>query len=451
MLPEKEAIVLRPSSKKAGLATCTMTANAYGPAPPPILRLPAEIRREIFITFFRSTTIMPEKPTYANHDLERGRLAVLSVCRQFYHEASPLALPNITVFCNTNASVAETLSKMSPAQLTQLRHLVVTFVPVGFPLFLENKSTGGVAVDAGGQGGSDAKDGDSRQGGDGQGKGGSGDIQNDGGTSLERDSSDDDDSDGEEEDDWRYDEEEDDWRYDWHTHIPKFMRHFHLGAVLGLFPGLQLDLLEVYCGTGGSSVTSMQVIDCFGSLLEADGYRELWMEAAGGDSEWSAGHMPSMNRWKKAFATRFKPYGGKVQFQLDRYEWDDRDRNPFWATAREAGITLVKGAETYNDDYDKLRKRIEEGMGHESEHAAGIVLKRGDAADIAVKADNGVLRCIQRDDGRAPKSYFKKASDALRKLFKEKDWDSIKAMKDFDNGDLTDFEGGGNTVYMSWY
>jgi hypothetical protein len=114
-----------PHLKKAGLVTCTMSANAHGPAPPPppILRLPAEIRREIFITLFRSTTIMPEKPTYANHnDLERGRLTVLSVCRQFYHEASPLALPNITVFCNTNASVAETLHKMSPAQITQLRH-----------------------------------------------------------------------------------------------------------------------------------------------------------------------------------------------------------------------------------------------------------------------------------------------------------------------------------------
>jgi hypothetical protein len=417
--------------------------------------LPAEIRREIFITLFRSTTIMPEKPTYANHDdLERGRLTVLSVCRQFYHEASPLALPNITVFCNTNASVAETLHKMSPAQITQLRHLVVTFVPVGFPLFLKNKSTGGAAVDAGSQGGSDAKGGDSHQGGDGQGEGGSGGNNNDDGASQERDSSDGDGSDNE--DDWRYnddDDDNDDSDSDWHNDIPKYMRHFHLGAILGLFPGLQLDLLEVYCGTGGGPVTSMQVLDCFGSLLEADGYRELWMEAADGDGEWSSGDMPSMSRWKKAFATRFKPYGGKVRFQLDRYEWDDRDRAPFWATAREAGIALVKAPETNDDDeYNKYQRRIEKGMGHESEDTAKIVLKRGDTADIVVKADNRVvLRCIQRDNGWAPESYFKKASGALRNLFKEKDWDSIKTMKGFDIGDLTEFEGGGNTVYLSWY
>lgn len=440
-----------------------MAADSPAPAPPPILRLPAELRREIFLSLFRSTTIIPDRPRYHGHDPERGCLSVLSVCRQFYHEAAPLALPNVTVFCDTNASVAEALHKMGPAQVAQLRHLVVLFVPVGFPLLRKSKSAGWDPADGGIHGNQSAENCDSSRDGDVQEEGGSG-WDNDDPTLWEDDDdedsdveddpsdSDDDDDDDGNDDGNDNDNDADDRREDWGNGVPKYVRHFHLGAILGLFPGLQLDLLEVYCGTGGGPVTSEQVLDCFGSLLEADGYREVWMEAANGDGEWNGAEMPSMRRWKKAFDTRFKPYGGKVRFQLQDYDWKYWDTDPFWTRSRKAGFTLTKAPKTDGDDDDEDYDRGKyEGLGHASEDTAGIVLKRGDTADIVVKADGRrVLRCVEQDRDGNSKSYFKKASDALRKLFSEKDWDSIKAMKGFDNGDLTEMEGGGNQIYMYW-
>jgi hypothetical protein len=463
-----------------------------GALPPPILRLPAEIRREIFITLFRSTTIIPDDARYySRHKPERGRLTALSVCRQFYLEASPLALPNVTVFCKSNTSVAETLSKMGPAQITHLRHLIVSFVPVGFPVFKKGKARGrsqeegewvneegGWLTEEGGwlteegdslgeddddwptegeyldliddpDEGGDGQDGDSNEHDGGQEEGGSGGDGDGDGASQERGLSEDDDSSSKEEDGSSEAGEDGEDDEHWNNGIPKHIRHFHLGAILGLFPGLQLDLLEVYCGTGGCSVTSMQNIDCLGSLLEADGYRELWMRPSDGDSEWNTSGQPCMRNWKTVFKTRFKPYGGSVRIKLRHFEWEDTNGTPwFLARCREAGFTLEMISETDDDDDDDYN----EYYGHDSEDDAVVVIKRGDAADIVVKADDRqVLKCIQRDGGRAPKSFFRKASDALRKLFKENDWDSIKTMKGFDNGDLTECEGGGNAIYLAWW
>lgn len=42
--------------------------------------------------------------------------------------------------------------------------------------------------------------------------------------------------------------------------------YFHLGAILPLFPGLQLDVLEVFCGTRASPYSCDHTTDCFGSL-----------------------------------------------------------------------------------------------------------------------------------------------------------------------------------------
>ena len=109
-------------------ATYHCATRGHSSAPAPLLRSPPEFRGEIFLALFRSTTIRSEKRW-------DDSLAILSVCRQFYHEASPLAIPNIRLFCHSNAAVIETLGKMSPAQITQLRHLIVNLVPVGFKLF----------------------------------------------------------------------------------------------------------------------------------------------------------------------------------------------------------------------------------------------------------------------------------------------------------------------------
>ena len=278
---------------------------------------------------------------------------------------------------------------MSPAQIMQLRHLVVDFVPVGFNLLQGPEYT--------------------RQ-----------------------------DDDGQEDNDSGED-----------SGIPENARQFHLGAILGLFPGLQLDLLEVFCGTGGGSCTHEQVVDCFGTLLEADGYRQLWMDADGGDVEWSAADLPSMRRWKGAFENRFRPHGGSVRFHLEAWEWPDSDRDPVWVAARDAGFTLL-GLERTMEERDEYYNTLDESKGHINEDAAVIVLKRGDTADIIVKADDRrVLRCIERDDPEStPETYFEEASDALRKLFRERSWKSIKTMDGFDDGSLTYHDGPGNMIYF---
>ncbi|MBE3041053.1 hypothetical protein IMZ48_00385, partial [Candidatus Bathyarchaeota archaeon] len=244
--------------------------SAHSSIPAPFLRLPIEVCQEIFTTVFQSTTIRSNRFRRRYRSFEDSHdLAILSVCRRFYHEASPLAIPNVHIFCDSNAALVETLSKMSTAQITQLRHVIIEFIPIGFNLFQEAKSSQEDSTDC--------------------------DIQ--------------DDHRGRK---WGYEE----------GVIPDYVRHFHLGAILGLFPGLQLDLLEVCCGTTGTSDTPDQVIDCLGSLLEADGYRQLWMEAADADAEWTQGQPQSPERWKVAFDSKFKPHGGEVIFKLRDFEWE---------------------------------------------------------------------------------------------------------------------------------
>ncbi|RMJ27333.1 hypothetical protein PHISP_01780 [Aspergillus sp. HF37] len=342
-----------------------------------LLDLPPELRRDIFLKLFRSLTIKR-----GNHEL-----AILRVCRQIYHEAAPLALPNVRVHCRGNASVIETLTKMGPAQITRLRYLFVGQCPIGFPLFPAAKDSQPGAMDER-------------------------DHNSDG--SNESDDGDDDD-DG--------------------------VRYFHLGAILALFPGLQLDLLEVYCGPGGGSQTCFQTTDCFGSLLEADGYRRLWMEAAAGDSDpWI--DAPSTRRWKDAMTTNFQPYANwMVRIMLDSWDWEalhGPNEDNMWKVAQEAGFTLVQNLQ--DDGY----VRREEG--HDSEDTIDVVVDRGDA-DFAVKPDDDrVLRCIERNDFDESPEFFKANSDALKELFRVKSWEAIKAMDGFDDGTVDCF--GGDAVYM---
>ena len=342
-----------------------------------LLDVPPEIRREIFTILFRSTTIRYPPCKNEHH------LAILEVCRQIYREATPLALPNVRVWCERDAGLIDTLIQMGPEQVPQLRYLTVEHSPIGFKLC---PSAEGLETDA---------------------------ATEDGEPQLEHEPDKDSDASSESND------------FDG-------VRYFHLGAVLGLFPGLKLDLLEVFCGTGSTSYTGLQTTDCFGSLLEADGYRRLWMKAEGGDSDawWD---VPSTARWRDAIETRLKPHSGwKVRINVTRDYWDEVEegREP-WNLAMDAGITLVQ-----IENEDEYNPPSPEENGHDYEGDADIVINRGDA-DFAVKVeDNRVLRCIERkSDGESPR-FFKEASDALKMLFKRNSWEVIKAMDKFDDGTL---------------
>ncbi|SPO00342.1 uncharacterized protein DNG_03187 [Cephalotrichum gorgonifer] len=340
-----------------------------------LLNLPPEIRREIFIHLFRSTTLCmgPGCPARDPDDWEH-RLAVPWTCRQIYSEATPLVLPNVRLYCRGNDAMMNTLTLIGPERISQLRHLILSHIPIGFRL---DPSAEGLQDEDGG------------------------------------------------------------------------MRFFHAGSLLGLFPGLRLDLLEVFCGVGGGPYTGNQTTDCFGSLLEADGYRRLWMHATTGDSDaWI--HTTSVeDTWREAIDRKFRPNTGsgwKIQIRLQSWEWDERERDSLWTSARDAGITLVQPVE--QDDYNYGR---EDSEGHLCEEHADIIVDRGDGVDSSVKqGDDSVLKCIQLDeDGDTPES-FKKASDALRKLFRENSWESIKAMDGYDDGTVNTWHEGDRAYYLMY-
>lgn len=352
-----------------------------------LLDLPPEIRRYIFLELFRSVTMKCRWGYY-------HKLPILHVCRQIYNEAVPLVLPNVRVLCEGNADVIDTLTNMGPARYTQLRHLIVGHYPVGFKLFpgVEDPQSG--ATDGNLQEGHDADENSNAPS-----SCSSGVYNHDG------------------------------------------VIYFHLGAILALFPGLQLDVLEVFCGVGAGPYTSYQTTDCFGSLLEADGYQRLWMEATGGDSEpWF--DISSTREWKNSIMTKLKPHTGWiVRIKLPDYEWEDLHVTDLWIRAQNAGITLVEDLDVDSDDEDTQSE-----YGHESEDTADILVNRGDADFVVKSDDNRVLRCIERSNlGESPR-FFKTASDALKKLFKENSWEFIKAMDGFDDGSVDDWNGG-NIAY----
>lgn len=82
-----------------------------------------------------------------------------------------------------------------------------------------------------------------------------------------------------------------------------------------------------------------------------------------------------------------------------------------------------------------------DGGGYDSEDNVDIVTKRGNA-DFVVKPDDRVLRCIERENEEESPLFFKRTSDALKKLFKEKSWEAVKAMDGFDDGEVSSWHGG---------
>ena len=289
-------------------------------------------------------------------------LNILYVCRRTYLEAHGLVLPNVPVFCDGNDDMLHTLNSIGPARIPQLRHLILRFSPLGFRF---EKEAGPSGADT---------------------------------------------SDGEDE-------------------LGDTTRYFHAGALLSLFPGLQLDLLEIFNAMGGSWETGRQNTDCFGSLLEADGYRRLWMRTIPGMSgPWQ--DMSSASRWKAAIERQLKPNPGwRAKIRLDDDNWRSKDNSRLWLTAHDAGITLARmyGSGEEDDGYESLGEEGDEvDLCHGSEKFVDIIIDRGHGADFTVKSDDDrVLICIEQHAGVHHPLFFKEASDALRKLFRENSWKTI--------------------------
>ncbi|MBE3042676.1 hypothetical protein IMZ48_08890 [Candidatus Bathyarchaeota archaeon] len=345
-------------------------------APTSLLHLPPEIRRHIFIIFFRSFVLSGDGRDEPEHERQPPwPLAILSACRLTYREAEPLVLPNARVSCQGNADLLRTLSRIGPARIPQLRHLILTHDPVAFR-FDGWKPEDGVPDE-----GEDEYEYWVKDEGEDEGEG-----------------------ENEDEDEIKSGDERGGYAED-----GSYVRWFNAGALLGLFPGLQLDLLEVYSGRFSDAVTEWDNTETFGSLLEADGYRRLLIYAsAGGNGAWRDG---DFSRWERVIDGKFRPHDGwKVEFDLGSPEWQEY----FVLRLEGAGITVVgTGAGGGEDDPD-------------------VILDRG-AADFAVKpGDTKSLRCIETSDEIFGRSFYKEASDALRKLFRENSWEAIEAMEGFD-------------------
>ncbi|PLN83035.1 hypothetical protein BDW42DRAFT_165698 [Aspergillus taichungensis] len=370
------------------------------------LSLPPEIRRMIYLKYFRALSIGRQP---FRQSTNKNALAILQVCRLIYQEAEPLAIPNLWIKCHGNADVIDVLSKMSPVQITQLRYLRVWQFVVGFKLFSHD---GDFESDLQGEDGPD-----------------DGLIEwvNQGVDREHMSSSSDGDDDA----------------------ATEGVRYFHLGAVLGLFPGLQLDLLRVHSGVSGGPYTAIHTSHCFKSLIAADGYRRLWMDATTGDSDpWN--EILSLKMWRHNIITRSHSCSNwRVRLQVPSYAdylVDKLRQNKEWESIQAGRIDLI-----VNEDRDESDSDSDSDVDLDREDTVALVIDRGDA-DIAVKRDGcPVLRCAYpHSRGSRSSKFYNEASDALRKLFRENSWDSIKVMDGFYDGAAdSDHEGG--TAYSEYW
>ena len=406
----------------------------------------------IYLQYFKALSIGRQRyRRYSN----KNCLAILQVCRLIYQEAEPLAIPNLRVECNGNADVIDVLSKMSPVQITQLRCLRVWHFVVGFKLFSHDRDFESDASEGGAQGEDGSDDGMLNYEMTGS-EGGLSDLrstndQNSQRVSLEGGVQGGDGSDDGNElyesgrEDMRSTSDDDD---DDDDDVPtEGVRYFHLGAIFELFPGLQLDLLRVHSGVSGGPYTAIHTSHCFKSLLAADGYRRLWMDATTGDSDpW--GDILSLETWRDNIITRFHSCSNwRVRLQVPSYadyRVDQLRQTKEWESIQAGRIDLI-----INEDSDESDSDSDFDPDHEG--TVEIVIDRGDA-NVAVKRDGSpVLKCAcpYSSGPRSPK-FYDEASDALRKLFQENSWETIKAMDGFyDGAEDSDSEGG--TAYSDYW
>ncbi|KAH8915924.1 hypothetical protein BT69DRAFT_1288211 [Atractiella rhizophila] len=94
-----------------------------------LLKLPPELRVQVFQSFFRSLIIKH------GFDIPRStyNTSILLACRMFHTEASPLLLPNITLHFRNTETLVDSFTKFTPEQIRALRFLRVKAFP--FPIY----------------------------------------------------------------------------------------------------------------------------------------------------------------------------------------------------------------------------------------------------------------------------------------------------------------------------
>ena len=206
---------------------------------------------------------------------------------------------------------------------------------------------------------------------------------------------------------------------------------FHVGALLGLFPGLQLDLLVLEDGmdAGLDRYEACHGSDLIESLLQADGFREVRANIRAADdaflgesqrgrtSGWLKDPGNYLPKWEESIRTRFRGRPGwSVELYINEAECPDEH----WGDFRNAGVTLLDG----------LDERVEVGY-ERSENSCFVAgdywsfrACRGKGPFATTQDNDRVLGCISdyfEDAGPLSAEGVKEASDRRRELFRASD------------------------------
>ncbi|KAG8156899.1 hypothetical protein KVR01_013312 [Diaporthe batatas] len=212
-------------------------------------------------------------------------------------------------------------------------------------------------------------------------------------------------------------------------------RGFHVGALLGLFPGLELDLLELTDGMhdGLGAFASYHAPDVISSLLRAaGGYREVRAAFRGlnccfpgsfadHSQECFRADAPEvLDAWAGLIRARFRPPGWAVEMYFDDEAPADEG---YWDRHREAGFTLLEGLEARDE-----AGRDQGAQGGDELQYWNFRACRGHGPCAVPEGDAEVLECVQA----YPMSLdeLREASMYLRVLVSEGDWARIERLQE---------------------
>lgn len=207
---------------------------------------------------------------------------------------------------------------------------------------------------------------------------------------------------------------------------------FHVGALLGLFPGLALDLLELTDGIHGGvgAFEGYHAADVISSLLRATGgYREVRAAFSGlgscfpgsfgdlGQESFRGDAQAALDGWAELIRARFRPRPG---WAVELYFDDEAPADEgYWDRHSEAGFTLREGLEARDE-----ARRDEGGEGGDELRCWNFRACRGEGPCAVPEGDEAVLECVQAH----PMSLdeLREVSGYLRGLVREGDWARIE-------------------------
>lgn len=347
-------------------------------SPFPFLRLPREIRNLIYVSLFQELVFDRNNPETRSDEAKKQldpRLALLHVCRQIHAEASPLALRHATICCSDASDMLRCLMSLNPAQIRQLKYLNVCYSVACFNL---PDHVADEDQSAEWEAGSDFE------------------------PDLEREA-----------------------------------RGYHVGALLGLFPGLGLDrlVLEDGMSPGLSAWEAAHGPDLVTSLLQADGFREVRVDIrvahhaftgqrrTDGDT---SGHVKEFGAyapsWEESIRTRFRDRPG---WSVDMYVEEDYCPKEHWDRFRAMGITVRDGV---NDRFEAGWEASED-RSYRAESYWNFRACRGEGSFAVPEDSDRVLRCIDyyfQEEGPLDEEQVKAASDGLRELVRDGDYAKVQ-------------------------